>query len=373
MKRVKADQGHRDECASPVRVERVSPYSGYPDRQFWKLGVSSRNLNSISDFYRRRFSLDGLKIATAGSCFALHITRALRKAGFRVLDKEPPPPGLKGGIATRFGYLMYSARYGNIYTARRLLQLAREALGILAPDPEEIVWAADGRYFDSLRPGVEPSGLPTPGEVQAQRRDHLRRVREVLTEADVFIFTFGLTEAWLSRSSGLVYTVAPGVLAGTYDPSIHEFKNFQFKEIYEDFVGFRALVQSVNPGIKFIVTVSPVPLTATAEDQHVLAATVRSKSVLRAVAAQLYEDFDDVDYFPSYDLLSTPFLGASQFEDNRRNVREEGVDSVMRIFLAAHLGNTQTIAKEKKEGGRKSRKSGDPCEDAMLEAFAREP
>lgn len=348
-----------------------SLYSRCPDRQFWKLGVAGHDLQSISNVYRKRFDLAGRKIATAGSCFAQHITRVLRNAGFSVLDKEPPPAGLGGSEANRFGYLLYSARYGNIYTARRLLQLAQEAFGQLSPDPTEIVWSANGRFFDSLRPGVEPNGLPTPDEVLAQRKDHLRRVRAVLTEADILIFTFGLTEAWTSLVSGLVYATAPGVVAGTYDPAVHGYRNFRFQEIYDDFVSFRTLVHSVNPGLRFLVTVSPVPLTATAEDQHVLTATVRSKSVLRAVAAQLYEDFEDVDYFPSYDLLSTPFLGPSYFEENRRNVSAEGVSAVMRIFLSAHLGEqAEHPGRDIAERSAEVSDEDVACEDVMLEGFA---
>lgn len=98
---------------------------------------------------------------------------------------------------------------------------------------------------------------------------------------------------------------------------MHGFANLAFNEILAGFVAFRALAQSLNPDMRFLLTVSPVPLTATATDSHVLAATVRSRSVLRAGAAQLYEAFSDINYFPSFELLSTVFLGPAMFDDNR--------------------------------------------------------
>lgn len=339
-----------------------SPYSGLPARQFWKHGVGQADITTIEGIYAKRFPIDGLRIATAGSCFAQHIAVHLRAAGYTVLDKEPAPRALPQAVAQEHGYGLYSARYGNLYTTRRLLQLTQEALGALTPPEDTLVWRLGERYVDALRPQVEPRGLASAREVLLQRQDHLRRFRDLLRETDLFIFTMGLTEAWLHAPTGLVYSLTPGVQGGAYDPAEHAFKNFSFKEVYEDFLAFRALALAQNPAMKFLLTVSPVPLAATAADAHVLAATVRSKSVLRAVAAQLYDELPDVDYFPSYELISTPFLGPSQFAEDRRNVTPDAVASVMSIFLKQH----PPLA-----GARPVRTRRDAvCEEAMLEAFA---
>lgn len=339
-----------------------SPYSGLPRRQFWTHAVAPATLTDVSDIYRKRFSIDGLKVATAGSCFAQHIARNLRANGYTVVDAEPAPANLaKLPVAEKYHYGLYSARHGNIYTVRRLLQLAQEATCRFSPSPDLLIWEHEGRYHDALRPQVEPHGLLTREEVLLQRQDHLKRFAKVLKEADVFVFTLGLTEAW-AHKSGLVYSITPGAPYGSYDPEAHTFVNFRFQEIYDDFVAFRALARASNPGMKFLLTVSPVPLTASYVDAHVLPSTVRSKSVLRAVTAQLYEDFEDVDYFPSYELLSTPFLGPSQFEPNKRDVSRRGVASVMQHFFAEHPP-LKTV--------RVSRKGKDAtCEEALLEAFA---
>ncbi len=81
---------------------------------------------------------------------------------------------------------------------------------------------------------------------------------------DVFIFTMGLTEAWIDKRNGRVYPTAPGTIAGSFDPKIHAFHNFSYNEIYDDFLEFLELVRNWNPGFRVILTVSPVPLTATA-------------------------------------------------------------------------------------------------------------
>lgn len=343
-----------------------SPYEGLPSRQFWKLAVPD-NADVVEGMYIKRFSINGKKIAAAGSCFAQEIGRELRKKGYTVLDKEPSPNTLeiRGETEQKFAYALYSARHGNIYTARQLLQLSQEAFGLLHPSPKDYVWERDGRFFDAFRPSVEPEGLPSIQEVVAQRQNHLRRFEQVLKEADVFVFTFGLTEAWTDAESGLVFPTAPGTIAGDFDESRHKFVNFQFMDVYNDFVAFRELVRSKNSRIKFIVTVSPVPLTATASDSHVLVATVRSKSILRAVTAQLYNEFQDVDYFPSYEFFSTPFLGPSLFKENKRNVSRNGVAAVMKMFFEQHNNDApeETVEPEERDA---------VCEEALLEAFAGE-
>lgn len=46
----------------------------------------------------------------------------------RVLDAEPPSPACPPMVARAYDYGVYSARYGNIYTVRQLVQLLRGAV-----------------------------------------------------------------------------------------------------------------------------------------------------------------------------------------------------------------------------------------------------
>lgn len=310
----------------------MNPYETFPPESFWKSGVSACTPEAIENIWQPKFLLARTdRVATAGSCFAQHIARHLRRRGYDVIDAEPPPSGLDGDAARSFGYLTYSARYGNIYAVRQLLQLVQEVYGIAKPaDP---IWEKNGRFYDALRPSVEPNGLQTAELVQSHRAQHLSRVRQVLEGADLFVFTFGLTEAWIHKPSGMVYPLVPGRIAGTFDPAIHEFKNFTYQEICEDFSEFRRILKAHNPTVRILVTVSPVPLTATASGRHVLVATTYSKSVLRAAAGALAAQYGDVDYFPSYELIASPFSRGRFYEDNLREVTPAGVEVVMRSFF----------------------------------------
>ncbi len=221
-----------------------SPYSRRPRETFWKTGVAVPGAEAPPRLYVRKWPISKVgQIATAGSCFAQHIGRNLRKQGFGVMDVEPAPPRLPEAMKAAFGYGLFSGRYGNIYTVRQLLQLAEEAFGI-RPTPM-IAWANDeGRFFDALRPGVEQKGLSSADEVIAHRRQHLGAVRPMFESMDLLIFTLGLTEAWIDRKDGTVFATAPGTIAGNYDPATHVFTNFSYSEVIADFLNLIELLRA---------------------------------------------------------------------------------------------------------------------------------
>lgn len=366
-----------------------SPYSGLDETKFWRSGVAETNPLIARGLYRKRFAITETdRIATAGSCFAQHIARNFRARGFTVMDVEPAPYPSSPALAQAYGYGVYSARYANIYTVRQLLELFREATA--ADRGEEpwpvLVWEKRGRFYDGMRPGVEPDGLASPEEVIAQRRDHLSRVRRLFAEMQVFVFTMGLTEAWVDLVSGRTLPTCPGTIAGTFDPAVHKFRNFRVKSILEDYRSFRRELAAFNPGVRHLITVSPVPLTATASDQHVLVATMYSKSVLRAVAGQLYADYKDLDYFPSYEIIAAHPSRGFFFESNLRSVSPAGVETVMRTFFAEHGGAAAAggqAAPARGDKGRSAAAKPNPdaspsekaedvvCEEILLEAFRR--
>ena len=132
--------------------------------------------------------------------------------------------------------------------------------------------------------------------------------------------------------------LCPGVEGGTFDAERYEYHNQTVDEVIADLISFRDRLAAVNPSAQIILTVSPVPLMATAEaGQHVLSATTYSKSVLRVAAETLRRRFDNVHYFPSYEIITGAFNRGAYFANDLRNVLEEGVAHVMRLFMQ-HAG-----------------------------------
>jgi hypothetical protein len=154
------------------------------------------------------------------------------------------------------------------------------------------------------------------------------------------VFTLGLTECWRARDDGAVYPLCPGVAGGTFAPDQHEFHNLTVRETVDDLCASINALRRINPKARVILTVSPVPLVATASGEHVLVATTYSKSVLRVAAQEVVEALEDVFYFPSYEIITGNHSRGSYFAEDLRSVTEQGVSHVMRVFFR-HLAGQE--------------------------------
>ena len=260
---------------------------------------------------------------SAGSCFAANIIPFFEAAGFPYVRTEFMD------AADRYNYHLYSASYGNIYTARQLRQLLERLSGAFRPVEDR--WRIGDEVIDPFRPGLpDPAG--SDEEFDLLLASHHDRVREAIAAASLFVFTLGLTEAWVSKADGAVFPACPGTIAGTFDPDAHAFVNFRCAEIRDDLAESVRLLRAVNPALRVMLTVSPVPLVATATDRHVLRATSYSKSALRAACEEVASDCPGVVYFPAYEIVTGPHA-AGFFEPDLRSVSPAGVQAVMDVLF----------------------------------------
>jgi GSCFA family/Polysaccharide biosynthesis enzyme WcbI len=316
-----------------------NPYANLPNFQFWKKSLATVAMDEVDPVTQPNFKVDrGQKIATAGSCFAQHIARTLSRNGFNYFVAEPAQAGMTAEAAHASNYGVFSARYGNVYTVRQLLQLIDRVFGRYSP--EDQYWLRkDGRYVDPFRPQIEPDGFKTLEDAEDSRRQHFAAVRTMLQEMDVFVFTLGLTEGWRSRHDGAVFPLAPGVAGGEMDLTRYEFVNFTADEVTTDLEKVLERLATINPKCKVILTVSPVPLIATYEPRHALVATTYSKAVLRVAAENVKALYPHVEYFPSFEIITGSFNKGKYFEDDLRSVTDEGVAHVMRLFLKHYMAD----------------------------------
>lgn len=312
-----------------------NPYVSLPDTAFWRRSVGALAAEAVDPVIGVPFRIARRDaVATAGSCFAQHISRTLVADGFRYLVTEKGP---RTDGAHDENYGIFPARFANIYTVRQLLQLVQRAYGLFEPVDE--AWQRpDGRFVDPFRPRIQEDGFASREAVIRDRDAHLAAVRAMFERCDVFVFTLGLTEAWVSPHDGAVFPLASGVVSEADGAS--EFRNFGVAEMTADLRTAIDLVRRVNPGLRIILTVSPVALIATYEPRHVLVSTIASKSALRVVADEVSRSLPDVAYFPSYEIITGPQAGGRFFEADLREVRPEGVEHVMTIFRRHFLADT---------------------------------
>lgn len=306
-----------------------TPYTDLPATSFHSKCMKGSHPSLFDPIVSTKFSVSrSEKIMTMGSCFAQNLSKWLIKNGYNFYRKEIEKYET-GGI--------FSANYGNVYTVRQALQLYKRAMGLWKAN-NEVYQNEHHRFFDPLRPSCSTSGYESEIELIESRSEHELSVKSLFEEADVLVFTLGLTEAWIRNSDEAVLPIAPGVVAGDYNKKDYSFKNFTYQEILDDLNELISKLHAVNPSCKVLLTVSPVPLAATYEEKHVALASMTSKAVLRAVVDEIYRNYDFVDYFPSFEVFFTPGIGTNYFEYDARHVKQTGVSHAMRLF-AKHYAN----------------------------------
>lgn len=319
-------------------MSRKHPYLGMPDYQFWKNEPGIVEPGRFDPIIHPSFSIAKSEpVVTAGSCFAQHVAKRLANSGFCFLVTEKMHPLVPPIVAEPFNYGVFSARYGNLYTARQLKQLLQRAYGLF--EPAAVSWTgAHGSVVDPFRPQIQKGGFISEADLVVDRQHHFGCVREAVETMSVFVFTLGLTESWIDKRDGAVFPLAPGVAGGEFDPELYAFHNFDVDETTSDLEWSLEFIRQKKPDVKFIITVSPVPLNATALDRHVFVSTTYSKSVLRVAAEEVCSTFWSCDYFPSFEIITSPYVRGQYFGTDCRDVTEAGVSHVMSLFFK-HYGD----------------------------------
>ena len=287
----------------------------------------------LTGLWRPRFAISPqTPIATYGTCFAQSIGPALRKRGYTWVNAEPPAG--PSPIANRaFHYGLYSSRTGPIATPTLLAQWVRWAAG--RENPPDAVWKTKGSFQDAFRPGIEPDGFATRKEARHSRRTALSAFTSSVETAEVLWVTLGAIEHWHDERTGMVYPASP-----------KRMKNFQnvdqvtratpgIADTLETLSEATELLRKVNPKISVLLSVSPTRVEPVQSGQHVLAATMHAKSVLRTACAELVNSLSYVDYLPAYEVLTAPSMSDQALTPERHKVTDQGVTAIVDHFIAA--------------------------------------
>lgn len=268
-------------------------------------------------------------IFTIGSCFARHVESVLETYGYRFRTRNPENFVSPEECTSANGFF-------NKYTTASMLNEIRWAVSG-EPFPEAGFTEADGRWSDGQLPANFAS-LARAKEIRARVSSIMADVRS----ADYLILTLGLVECWHDAETNLYLNGAP--TAGTIKKYPHRF-NVHVLDYRANMAALEELhdrVTAVNPGIRLIVTVSPVPLGATFTGEDIVAANSYSKSTLRAVAGDFTAARSTADYFPSYEAVTESSPPATWMDD-MIHVRIELVRCVIAHFVK-HYGSPEIAA-----------------------------
>jgi hypothetical protein len=275
-----------------------------------------------------RFKLaPGQTVFSIGSCFARNIESRLGALGFNVPTAQFHVPAQEFPQGTGTGIL-------NKYTAPSIFQ--------------ELAWAADGGYSNDmivqLAEGFVDLNLagfrPVSQERAIERRRQLAALYQNAFTADVVVITFGLVEAWWDSLRQTYIQQTPSA------PMVQAFPDrWQFESLdYQTTLDYaRQAIQLLNRNPRpILITTSPTPLARSFAGQDAIIANTYAKSVLRAVCGALQQEFDNVDYFPSYESVMLT-KSADVWQDDLIHIRPEFVLKVVHRMVSTFVDETYQL------------------------------
>jgi GSCFA family protein len=272
-----------------------------------------------------------------GSCFAQEVQLALLKQGFRFASIVGDPPNRQffmqevTGSEPQFWPLHFFHRYN----VPSMLQEIDRILDDAAPLNAGALLFTDenGRVCDYHYHHHFP--LADIDQAMA-RRKFVRDQFQNLKNCRLMIITLGLTEAWLDNETGLYLNTTPNYRLVRDNPERFTFTVLNAAEVHNALSELIDKIRSFVADMKFIVTVSPIPLEGTFAPNDVVVSTNHSKATLITVAREIAYVNDDVDYFPSYEIVLMSSR-AEVWTKDHRHVTPEFVQQIMRHFSDAYV------------------------------------
>lgn len=228
-----------------------------------------------------------------GSCFARNIEEHLIYRRAEVLSKRVVSPRDEWAARAN-GFL-------NKFTTHSMLQELRWLDQPVGDLQSILLQTAHGWRDLQLAPELGETSL----ERAMERRRYLAQdYFPRLGQADVVLMTLGLNELWRDTALDLPLNAPPPLWNVRREPDRYHLEITDVQSNLAALDEIRSRLKALNPDIKIVVTVSPVPMRATFSGQDVAIANTLSKSTLRAAADAFAHAHPDVDYFPSYEIVS---------------------------------------------------------------------
>ncbi len=265
------------------------------------------------------------KIFTIGSCFARNTERALIAMGMPVLS------ALVDGVEP-------NDNITNKYTTKSILHDLQTAFSSSTELADStIIRERDNSFYNLTFGGAgAQSGKPLD-EVQDLTRRYFDNLKKI-EQANIVILTLGLVEVWYDKETSTYLNVMPSLRTLKQHADRFEMHVLSYEDIVSDVEEILSIIRShAQPNVKFLITVSPVPLHATFRDQDYMQANCYSKSVQRAAVDFICLKNADVAYFPSYEMVSMAAPQYAWISTDYRHVRPEMVDRIMRTVLSHYL------------------------------------
>lgn len=267
------------------------------------------------------------RLFAIGSCFARGIESALKGRGFSVESAATD----FDRFSTVGDKKVTALGFTNKYTTYSMLNELTWALDPAAKFPEaSLVDLDSARCID---PHINPTLEVTDRAGTLERRRVIREVNARIRDCRVVFMTLGLVEVWYDSQAEVYLNTTPTREMQQRHPGRYQFAASNYLQNLDNMEKLHALLSIYgHPQLQMVVTTSPVPLNATFTGQDIVVANTYSKSTLRAVAQDFAAGHDNVQYFPSYEIVMNSQRDMA-WEDDLRHVKGAMTQHVMDLFM----------------------------------------
>lgn len=250
----------------------------------------------------------GDSIITLGSCFAHSIDAKLSEAKFTTLNNP----------------------LGIIYDPRSIARVLNFALTGNRPDKQTYI--NTGNAFVNLLAHSDMNGN-TLEDSKELINTQLSNLKLELKKANWLIITLGTSWVYYQNSTGLQVANCHKIPQKEFEKGLLEFD--RSKLVYDNLIQF---LKAFNPALKIIITVSPVRHT-----KDTLALNNLSKSHLFLLSHYLDKTYDQVSYYPAYELLVDDLRDYRFYKSDMVHPTDQAVDYIWQHFTDTFF-DTQSLS-----------------------------
>jgi tetratricopeptide (TPR) repeat protein len=146
--------------------------------------------------------------------------------------------------------------------------------------------------------------------------------KKTISTCDVMVYTMGVSPAFFDRRSG-EHVIPTGDAHALSLIREHEFRTTTVSENVENLEAIITLIREANANAHIVLSVSPIPLTATFEMDSAIIADCVSKCIMRAAVHEvLSKSPPNVTYWPSFEVVKwiAPHRGRSFGDDDGSSI-----------------------------------------------------
>jgi hypothetical protein len=251
-----------------------------------------------------KFDLNS-KILTMGSCFAKNMGNRLGQFKF---DVDTNPSGILFNPISIFESIIMALDDQNL--------------------PSESYVQNESVYYNYKFHSTVNGH--TKSELDDKIENIRNEVKPLVSKADYLILTFGT--AWVYELAGTNLLVA-----NCHKIPQKEFtkKLLSVTEIKDKFSELKKTLQNLNPDLKIILTVSPIRYIREGLPNNGL-----SKAILRLACHELHRNFQNVSYFPAFEIMMDDLRDYRFYEKDMIHPNEQAQDYIWDIFRNNYLSES---------------------------------